>query len=425
MISGISATPRASINAGSASSSLWYGAYRNRYKQVSVAGGVTETTISIAGLLEKVTKSGVTEYRHRIGGQGGTVAIYTRRSSGSPAISNYYVLRDHLGSPETITDGGGGVLAKLSFAAYGERRDATDWDGPIGAGALATLGGLTREGYTGHGQLDAVGLVHMGGRVYDPLIGRFLSRDPLLALGHGQGPNSYAYTWNNPLRYVDPTGYATEAVEDGLTEEQCIDGSCTTIVNGIETITVNSSAPRDSSSTATRPLPPGSVTRRLGGGGAGGGGGGGAATSDGKQPSQQPKPPCTGLSGAVQDATGGESNQTWYADVADNFVGATDTGASALLSTGLSIAGASTTANSWGGITVMQLGHQAWDSRYGAIRTPGLIGARSVPSAFMTAGASWVVNAVLIKGAYNSGVLVGSLIRTGMNRAAGGACARQ
>jgi hypothetical protein len=65
----------------------------------------------------------------------------------------------------------------------------------------------------------------MGGRVYDPIIGRFLSRDPLLAVGHGQGANGYAYTWNNPLRYTDPSGFKPA---DSAQEVYCDDsGNCT------------------------------------------------------------------------------------------------------------------------------------------------------------------------------------------------------
>ena len=40
-------------------------------------------------------------------------------------------------------------------------------------------GRITR-GYTGHEQLDPIGLVHMNGRVYDPELGRFLSADPFI-----------------------------------------------------------------------------------------------------------------------------------------------------------------------------------------------------------------------------------------------------
>jgi hypothetical protein len=85
------------IMAGSNSSTLSYGAHRNRYKQVSVASGVTETTIYVGGLLEKVTRGSVTEYRHLIHGGKGVAAIYTRPTSG--AATTYYVHSDHLGSP--------------------------------------------------------------------------------------------------------------------------------------------------------------------------------------------------------------------------------------------------------------------------------------------------------------------------------------
>ena len=46
------------INAGTNSSTLSYGAWRKRSKQVAISGGSTETTISVAGLLEKRAGSG-------------------------------------------------------------------------------------------------------------------------------------------------------------------------------------------------------------------------------------------------------------------------------------------------------------------------------------------------------------------------------
>ena len=121
-------------------------------------------------------------------------------------------LRRITGQPELITRANGTAVVGLSFSAYGERRD-TDWDGPIGSTDLATLGNTTREGYTGHAMLDGVGLVHMNGRVYDPLIGRFLSRDPIVDGRVSQGANGYAYVWNNPLTLNDPTGLAV-SVDD-------------------------------------------------------------------------------------------------------------------------------------------------------------------------------------------------------------------
>ena len=47
----------------------------------------------------------------------------------------------------------------------------------------------------------------MNGRVYDPLIGRFLSPDMYVQLpGFSQSFNRYSYCLNNPLKYTDPDG---------------------------------------------------------------------------------------------------------------------------------------------------------------------------------------------------------------------------
>jgi RHS repeat-associated protein len=140
------------------------------------------------------------------GGQG-TAAIYTRRTSGTPLTDTYYVHSDQLGSPELITSSTGGVVVRLSFGAYGERRDQ-DWDGPVSAPDLTALANVSRHGFTGHEHLDAVGLIHMNGRVYEPVAGRFLGVDPLIdGVSSSQGPNAYAYVHNNPLTYIDLSGY--------------------------------------------------------------------------------------------------------------------------------------------------------------------------------------------------------------------------
>ena len=63
-------------------------------------------------------------------------------------------------------------------------------------------------GYTGHLNLDALGLVHMGGRLYDPELGRMISADPNVQYPlFSQGFNRYSYVNNNPLSYTDPSGY--------------------------------------------------------------------------------------------------------------------------------------------------------------------------------------------------------------------------
>lgn len=66
----------------------------------------------------------------------------------------------------------------------------------------------TKRGFTGHEMLDDVGLVHMGGRVYDPTLGRFLSADPhVQSIQNPQALNRYSYVLNNPLSMTDPSGF--------------------------------------------------------------------------------------------------------------------------------------------------------------------------------------------------------------------------
>jgi hypothetical protein len=48
----------------------------------------------------------------------------------------------------------------------------------------------------------------MNGRVYDPLVARFLSADPIIQEPeHSQSYNRYTYVWNNPTNLTDPTGF--------------------------------------------------------------------------------------------------------------------------------------------------------------------------------------------------------------------------
>jgi RHS repeat-associated protein len=66
----------------------------------------------------------------------------------------------------------------------------------------------TKRGFTDHEQLDEVEIIHMNGRIYDPRLGRFLNADPIVqAPSYSQSYNRYAYTFNSPLSFVDPSGF--------------------------------------------------------------------------------------------------------------------------------------------------------------------------------------------------------------------------
>jgi hypothetical protein len=124
----------------------------------------------------------------------------------------------------------------------------------------------------------------------------------------------------------------------------------------------------------------------------------------------------------VRRGNGGDSNQSFLDDVVDNFVDVKDSGWSTLAELGSSWAGGGTVAASWGGVTPLNAARQWWQAYSAAVRIPGLIGFRSAQQLAFTAGVTWATNAVLLKGAYNAGVLAGSIFRTSANRLIRASC---
>jgi len=65
---------------------------------------------------------------------------------------------------------------------------------------------LQRYGFTGREHDADSGLIYFRARAYDPATGMFLQRDPI---GFAAGDlNLYAYTWNDPYNWTDPSGLA-------------------------------------------------------------------------------------------------------------------------------------------------------------------------------------------------------------------------
>lgn len=68
-----------------------------------------------------------------------------------------------------------------------------------------------KHGFTGHEHLESVGLIDMNGRVFDPTVARFVSADPNVPDPFDtQSFNRYSYVDNDPLNWVDPSGYDLE-----------------------------------------------------------------------------------------------------------------------------------------------------------------------------------------------------------------------
>ena len=206
-----------SIEKGNHGTAFAYGPDRSRFKRVdTVTEGTgasrttrTTTTLYIGGV-ERITRpSGHVQVKRHIGG----IAIETVGSADggcgrSDANAIQYVLRDHLGSVDALTDAGGGIDRDLRFDAWGRRAAPATGEPLADSAAKAFDRCETTRGFTDHEMLDEVGVVHMNGRIYDPLIARFLQADPYVQFpGDLQSWNRYSYVMNNPLAFTDPSGH--------------------------------------------------------------------------------------------------------------------------------------------------------------------------------------------------------------------------
>lgn len=186
--------------AGTSITDFYYDPDHELYKEVSG----TKTTYKLAGgSYEVIVEGSTTTQKSYVDG----VILNNRTLTNGTQSANdtVYLHTDHLGSVEATTNALGQFVNRMSFGAWGERQKS-DWKPGTPTETL-----LTSNGFTGHDQLDSHNLVHMGGRVYDPNLGRFLSADLFVQSPYdSQSYNRYSYTFNNPLSYTDPTGYMSD-----------------------------------------------------------------------------------------------------------------------------------------------------------------------------------------------------------------------
>jgi RHS repeat-associated protein len=205
---------------GTVLASFLYAPNGARVRKTSSKG----TVASVGGLYELHRKGPSIEHRLIVPG----VAVLGYKQNGNTVARQpeRYLHTDHLGSTIAITaddDPGAGLKATVkevrSYDAFGLARNP-DWK----TGSYADVSpALSVQGYTGHNDDTELGLIDMKGRIYDPLLGRFLTTDPLISdMGATQPWHPYAYVRNNPLRYTDPSGFM-ECVQHAF-DGSCIDG---------------------------------------------------------------------------------------------------------------------------------------------------------------------------------------------------------
>jgi RHS repeat-associated protein len=178
--------------------------YENQLKQAALSGGVS-VTYSYDGLGRRILRTSSTggttkfiydgaEVVRDLDGSGTTLVDYLN----GPGIDNKlrlitptsvsYILSDHVASTRGLADVSGTLLSTVSYDSFGE----------LSAGSTST-----RYRFTGREADEETGSYYYRARFYDPKLARFLGEDPL---GVRVGPNMYEYVFQNPLRFVDPSG---------------------------------------------------------------------------------------------------------------------------------------------------------------------------------------------------------------------------
>ncbi|MFJ3901405.1 polymorphic toxin-type HINT domain-containing protein [Streptomyces sp. NPDC090025] len=154
------------------------------------------TTLYLGGTELKLTKGEAKPKATRYYALGAAVAVRTDDNKVS------FQVTDHHNTGALDIDASGTVVDQWRQTPFGKQRGAApaDWAGT--------------RGFVG-GTMDPTGLTHLGAREYDPNTGRFISVDPVLAVGDIQSLNGYVYSNNNPMTLSDPSGLRPDGICGG------------------------------------------------------------------------------------------------------------------------------------------------------------------------------------------------------------------
>ena len=192
------------ITEGNYFAEFTYNSDNQRCKMIMKQNGVLQYTRWYAGSRYMKEKVGTTETHYTwLGGDAYSAPILSVKvNTGTPVI--YYILRDHLGSITHVVKSDLSSVKEYSFDAWGRRRSANDWNYTLDGNDHPLFAG---RGFTGHEHLPEFNLINMNGRLYDPVLGRFLSPDNYVQIpDNTQNFNRYSYALNNPLVFTDPDG---------------------------------------------------------------------------------------------------------------------------------------------------------------------------------------------------------------------------
>jgi RHS repeat-associated protein len=156
------------------------------------------TTVYVGSDFEYVADSSGVKLKYYIFTPSGRSVV---RTVDGGLVETRYLHQDVLGSVIAVTDEDGDVVERYAYDPWGKQTTLV--------ASTSSLGPATTRGFTDHEMLQDLGLIHMNGRIYDPVLGRFLSSDSVIQdVGDSQAFNRYSYVGNNPVNSIDPSGHS-------------------------------------------------------------------------------------------------------------------------------------------------------------------------------------------------------------------------
>jgi RHS repeat-associated protein len=116
------------------------------------------------------------------------------------ASTFYWLFNDHLGSTSKVANANGALHSQQLYKAWGEIRYTS--------GTLPTHYTYTGQYTYATSSANDFGMIYYGARFYDPYLNRWTSPDSIIPDPFDPiAFDRYAYSRNNPVRYVDPSGH--------------------------------------------------------------------------------------------------------------------------------------------------------------------------------------------------------------------------
>jgi RHS repeat-associated protein len=123
------------------------------------------------------------------------------------SAGSFYYVHDRLGSVRLVTDANGAIKNSYTYNPFGADISAGD--------CIENIRNPFK--FTGQWYDSEFGWYYLRARMYDPGLGRFTSRDPVLGkLNRPLSLHKYLYCKNEPLNMVDPKGQFALNIVDSI-----------------------------------------------------------------------------------------------------------------------------------------------------------------------------------------------------------------